>query len=102
MEGINPIRIIEDTKEKDRLELAKGYHLPIHICCILDEYDDYDNRIIHEVRDHCIKMQVLFTTRLYDSIKYNCDRDYIERLPAFHIFINRLYIKTYYLNTRPI
>ena len=98
----NPIRIETDKKETAQLEVANGAHLPIHICCVLDEYSDYDDPLLHKIRDHCIKSNVLFTSRIYDSYKYNCDRDYIERLPALHIFVKQLPIKTYYPNTRPI
>ena len=98
----NPIRLEIEKKEAERLRLAAGSHLPIHICCILDEYQDYEDPVLHKIREHCIKSDVLFTTRLYDSYKYTCDRDYIERLPALHIFVKQLYIKTYYPNTRPL
>jgi hypothetical protein len=98
----NPIRLEIDKKEAERLRQAAGSHLPIHICCILDEYQDYEDPVLHKIREHCINSDVLFTTRLYDSYKYTCDRDYIERLPALHIFVKQLYIKTYYPNTRPL
>lgn len=91
-----------DVQEAEKLQAAKGSHLPIHICCVLDEHSDFNCPVLHAIRDHCSKNSVLFTTRIYDSSKYNCDRDYIERLPALHIFMRRLYIKTYYPNTRPI
>ena len=95
----NPIRIVVDKKEAERLEVAKGSHLPIHVCCVLDEYSDFNDPVLHEIRNHCAKNNVLFTTRLYDSNKYNCDRDYIERLPALHIFTRRLYMETFYPST---
>lgn len=102
MNNENPIHVINTIKEAERLQAAKGFHLPIHICCVLDEYSDFNNPIIHGIRDHCIQNHVLFTTRIYDSSKYRCDCDYIERLPALHIFIKRAHIKTYYPDTRPI
>lgn len=98
----NPIRAVIDMKETVKLDVAKGYHIPVHIICVLDEYSDFDNHILHEIRDYCNKKSVLFTTRIYDSDKYSCDRDFIERLPAFHIYIKRAYSKTYYPNTRPL
>ena len=98
----NPIYAATIIKEKERLEAAKGSHIPVHITCVLDEYSDFNHAILHEIRDHCIKKSVLFTTRIYDSDKYSCDRDFIERLPALHVYIKRGYIKTYYPNTRPL
>lgn len=99
---MNPIRAVVEAKEKEYLEAAKGSHLPIHVTCILDEHSDYNDPVLHKIRDHCNKNSVLFTSRIYDSYKYSCDRDFIERLPAFHIYIKRTYIKTYYPNTRPL
>ena len=102
MNSKNPIRLAEEAKEAARLEAAKGSHLPIHVCCVLDSYEDFDNPVLHMVRDHCQILNVLFTTRLYDSDRYSCDRYYIERLPAFHIYMKKGYMKTYYTNTRPL
>ena len=98
----NPIYAASVAKEKERLDTAKGSHIPVHVTCVLDEYSDFNDSILHEIRDHCIKKSVLFTTRIYDSNKYSCDRDFIERLPALHVYIKRGYIKTYYPNTRPL
>ena len=81
----NPIHAANFEKEKDRLDAAKGSHLPIHVTCVLDEYSDFNDSVLHQIRDHCRAHSVLFTTRIYDSDKYSCDRDFIERLPALHI-----------------
>ena len=102
MNNDNPIRLAMDIQEATKLEAAKASNLPIHICCVLDEYSDFNDPVIHQIRDHCNKNNVLFTTRIYDSSKYNHDRDYIEWLPALHIYIKKIYQKTYYPNTRPI
>ena len=98
----NPIRLVMLAKEKEYLDAAKGSHIPVHVTCVLDEYSDFNNPILHGIRDHCNKKSVLFTSRLYDSDKYSCDRYFIERLPALHIYIKKAYIKTYYPNTRPL
>lgn len=102
MNNENPILTAISIKEKEYLEIAKGSHLPIHVCCVLDEYSDYNDVTLHMIRDYCAKKNVLFTTRRYDSDKYSCDRYFIERLPAFHIYMRKSYEKTYYPNTRPI
>lgn len=103
MNSKNPLQLIEEAKEAAHLEVAKGiHHLPIHVCCVLDDYSDFNSPVLHMVRDHCRTLNVLFTTRLYDSDKYSCDRYYIERLPAFHIYMKKGYVKTYYTNTRPL
>ena len=61
MNSKNPIRIAEEAKEAARLEVAKGSHLPIHVCCVLDEYSDFDNPVLHMVRDHCQQLNIIFT-----------------------------------------
>ena len=99
---MNPIHMLAAEKEKVYLEAAKGSHIPVHVTCVLDDYSDYSDPTIHSIRDHCKSKSVLFTTRIYDSDKYSCDRYFMERLPAFHIYIKKAYIKTYYPNTRPL
>ena len=98
----NPIRMAIDIQEAEKLQAAKESHLPIHVCCILDEYSDFNDPILHNIRDYCIIKNVLFTTRTYDSDKYSCDRYFIERLPALHIYMRKSYERTYYPNTRPL
>ena len=44
----------------------------------------------------------LFSTRIYDSRRKSEDRNVITRLPAFHVYVERAYIRTFYTNTRPI
>ena len=44
----------------------------------------------------------MFITREYDSRKFSNDRDVIQRLPAFHVHINKAYNRTFYPNTRPL
>ena len=73
---------------------------PITVECIVSDLSDYNDMQIHAIRDYCNKVHVLFTTRIYDSYAYSRDRDVIERLPAFHVSIQSVYNRTFYLNTR--
>jgi hypothetical protein len=56
---------------------------------------------IQDIRDYCHDLNIVFITREFDSAKYSDDRYRIERLPAFHIYVNKCYNKTFYPNTRP-
>lgn len=94
MATINPI-------QRDQIRTVQKEWLPICVKCVLDELDDYNDVNIHAIRDYCIQLNVMFDTRLYDSDKYHDDRDVIERLPAYHVYINRRIFRTFYPNTRP-
>jgi hypothetical protein len=77
--------------------------LPIRIICIIDNYSDVrNNPIIEEIREHAHAQGASFHMRLYNSRKKSEDRDYVERLPAFHAYVKRAYVNTFYPNTEPI
>ena len=73
---------------------------PITVKCIVDSLSDKipDNL---KIRDFAHSMHINFITREYNSRKYSEDRDYVTRLPAFHIYSHNCYRNTFYLNTRP-
>lgn len=73
---------------------------PITVKCIVDSLSDKipDNL---KIRDFAHSLNIIFITREYNSRKYSEDRDYVTRLPAFHIYVNSCYRNTFFLNTRP-
>ncbi len=73
---------------------------PITVKCIVDCLSDTDPDIV-TFRDYAHSLNINFLTREYDSRKYSEDRDYITRLPAFHIYVKKQYRETFYPNTRP-
>jgi len=75
---------------------------PIIVKCIVDDLADYNNKTIHKIRDFAITENVLFETRIYNSYRYSEDRFEIRELPAFHIYTNGIYQRTFYMNTRPL
>jgi hypothetical protein len=82
---------------------AAAATLPIRIICIIDNYSDVSNNpIIEEIREHAHTKGASFHMRLYNSRKKSEDRDYVERLPAFHTYVKRAYVNTFYPNTEPI
>ena len=70
---------------------------PILVKGVVDDLSDD----IRFVRDYANKVNILFETRLYDPRKISEDCNFVERLPAFHIYVKNGYSKTFYLNTRP-
>jgi len=93
-----------DLHEQRRAALAKRKILyPIKIYCIVDDLSDASrDTLIRQIKEHAIQSKVIFSTRVYDSTKYSNDRDVIVRLPAFHVYINKGYNRTFYANTRPL
>jgi len=73
---------------------------PITVKCVVDDLSIITKDLI-AIRDYSHSLNIVFITREYDSSKYSDDRHYIERLPAFHIYVKTTYKKTFYPNTRP-
>ena len=72
---------------------------PLSICCVMED-TFYTNPRISNIREYAHKMGATFTLREYDTFKFSVDRKYVERLPAFHIYINRHHQKTIYLDSQ--
>jgi hypothetical protein len=98
---INPVT---DLHEQRKLALAKRkIQYPIKIHCIVDDLSDASkDTLVRKIKEHAHQSKVIFSTRVYDSMKYSNDRDIITRLPAFHVYINKGYNRTFYANTRPL
>jgi hypothetical protein len=75
----------------------------VKVCCVLWEFTDSNgNADIKMIKEHAHASGSLYTTRLYDSLKYSDDRKRIQRLPAYHIYINSAYMNTFYPDTDPL
>jgi len=70
--------------------------LPIKVEAVVEEGDDINLRAVIDMRNFCKEKNIHFETRLYNSRKNNYDCDYIERLPAFHLFEKKVYQDTFY------
>jgi hypothetical protein len=73
---------------------------PITVKCVVDSLSDKIPENL-KIREFSHNMNINFMTREYNSMKYSDDRDYITRLPAFHIYVHGGYRKTFFINTRP-
>ena len=76
--------------------------LEIRVVCVVNDYSDANNPIIHRVRDHTNKSGGTFEVRMYDYIRKEDDCQFITHLPAFHMYNKRAYLKTFYPNTKPL
>ena len=95
----NPIR--EKEKEKEKKTVSKEY-VPMRVSCVVKDLSQFNNQEIHAIRDHCNAVGILFTTRVYNPFSFADDRNYIENLPAFHMYKHTSYIHTFYLTSNPI
>lgn len=76
-------------------------YLSVQLNCIVYDLTDSNEPTIKEIRDYCQKEKIIYSTRRFNSNKYSNDRNFIRELPAFHIYINDIYKRTFYPNTRP-
>jgi len=98
---MNESNPIIDSRQLAKESRKKEY--PVKVYCVVWNYSDSNsNALIKSIKDHTHESGAMFITRIYDSFKYSDDRYQIQRLPAFHIYINGGYNRTFYPNTRPL
>ena len=102
MNKVNPVnpRAAKAEKLENAIKAKKEY--PIKVICIVDEYSDGKSPFIQEVRAHSHNSNVSYSTRIFDSRKYDDDREYITRLPAFHVYIKGVHHNTFFLSNKPL
>jgi hypothetical protein len=86
----------------ERTKYVEKEYIPIKVVCIVSDLSNFNDIVLKNIRDYCNGSYITFSTRIYNSFSYSEDMNFIERLPAFHIYFNNCYIKTFYPNTRPI
>ena len=72
------------------------------VIAVLEDLTYYSDQDIQKVHRYCITNNIAFESREFDSIKYSIDKHFVERLPAFHIFSESVYMRTFYPVGRPI
>ena len=65
-------------------------------------YIDYTDTYDEGIYAYCAEKGVHFTSRIFDSMQYSDDRNYIYRLPAMHIYVKKIYKTTIYPNEMPL
>ena len=80
---------------------SKRMDFQMKVLCVLNHEDEYPTDTLLHIKDHCDLLNIPFYTRAYDSIKFSEDRKYIQKLPAFHIFVKGLHKDTFYTDSSP-
>ncbi len=75
---------------------------PVYVIAVLEDLTYYSDQDIQKVHRYCVTNNIAFESREFDSIKYSIDKHFVERLPAFHIFSESAYVRTFYPVGRPI
>jgi len=75
--------------------------MDLKVLCVMNHEDEYPTEALLHIKDHCDLLNIPFYTRAYDSIKFSEDRKYIQKLPAFHIFVKGLHKDTFYTDSSP-
>lgn len=85
----NPFHNTKDLKGKILLK--------IRICAVypVDQSDKIDEKITL-INEYCIENSINFKSREFDSFWSSDDREFILKLPAFHIYYNQDHIETVY------
>jgi hypothetical protein len=86
---------------QQRISPSKRMDLEIKVTCVLNHEDEYPTDALLLIKDHCDLLNIPFYTRAFDSIKFSEDRKYIQKLPAFHIFVKGLHKDTFYTDSSP-
>ena len=75
--------------------------LQIKVNCVLRHEDEYPTDALLLIKEYCDLLNIPFYTRSFDSIRFSEDRKYIQKLPAFHIFVKGLHKDTFYTDSAP-
>ena len=97
----NPIqKELNASNASNACNASKTISYPIKVVCVVDNLS-HKNENIKKVREFTHSFSLTFITREYDYHTYSEDCNFIERLPAFHIYVKNSYKKTFYLNSDP-
>ena len=68
------------------------------ICQVIASNENCD--LMPDIANYIEDRDIPFRIREFDSWKYSHDRHNITRLPAFHIYHDTIYLKTFYPNEK--
>ena len=63
----------------------------ISVVCVIENDCEFG-----QIEKHCSSFKIDFSVRIYDSSRFQEDRNFIAKLPAFHIYENEIYMTTIY------
>lgn len=96
----NPI-VEKHQQAEDEHKARESFRYPFRIVCIYHSSEDSDFPVVRDVREYCLKNNLIFLSRQYDIDKYEEDMD-IHRLPAFHMYHKGYVQERQYYDTDPI
>lgn len=100
MEHSNPMVDVLREQELER-RAKETFRYPYRVVCVYLDRENSDFPVITDTRSYCIKHNVVFTARQYDSETYP-DDVFINRLPAFHFYYKRGHIGIHHYDQNPI
>jgi len=69
---------------------------PYKIYYIVESLEEYDSTPINAMKELLKDQDISVQVREYNSLRYSDDRDLVEHLPAFHFYINKDCMRTFY------
>jgi len=95
----NPFIIEHLAFKQQEKEIMAASHL-LEIEGIFAE-SKLDERVFDSVRIFCSEHRIKFTLRVFNSPAFEQDRDVLVKLPAFHIYYEDMYEKSFYPGESP-
>ena len=92
------IQHLEFTQQEKEIKLAS--HL-LEIECVYSEGKVLRDEVFDGVRIFCATHRIYFGLRIFNSDAFVQDREYITKLPAFHIYYKDEYEKSFYPGEDP-
>jgi hypothetical protein len=89
------IQHIEHTQQEKEIRLAS--HL-LEVECVYSESKVLRDEVFNGIRIFCAEHRIAFSLRPFNSEAFVQDREYITKLPAFHIYYKDEYEKSFYPN----
>jgi len=66
---------------------------------VVESLEEYDPTPLNKLKGLLEGQDIVIQVREFDSLKYTDDRDIIEHLPAFHLYINKECMNTFYIDS---
>ena len=87
------IQHLEFTQQEKEIRLAS--HL-LEVECVYSEGKVLRDEVCDGIRVFCAEHRIAFSLRPFNSDAFAQDREYITKLPAFHIYYKDEYEKSFY------
>jgi len=72
---------------------------PYKVCYVVESLEEYDPIPLNKLKELLEGQDISIQVREFNSMRYADDRDMIQYLPAFHLYINKECMKTFYIDS---